>query len=90
MNVEHMMKLELAGETEVVGENALQCHFVHKFCGKLICFNLDGVGWGQNFVSAGAAFELSQPCMYICIIGTLTKYERTKIHRLLAPLWNDT
>jgi hypothetical protein len=29
MSVEQSVKWELAGETEVLGENLLQCHFVH-------------------------------------------------------------
>jgi hypothetical protein len=29
INVEHVVKCELAGETEVLGENLCQCHFVH-------------------------------------------------------------
>jgi hypothetical protein len=29
MNVEQSAEGELAGETEVLGENLLQCHFVH-------------------------------------------------------------
>jgi hypothetical protein len=29
MSVEHSVEWELAGETEVVGENLIQCHFVH-------------------------------------------------------------
>jgi hypothetical protein len=29
MSVKQMMELELAGETEVLGENLPQCHFVH-------------------------------------------------------------
>jgi hypothetical protein len=28
-NVEQLAKQELAGETEVLGENTPQCHFVH-------------------------------------------------------------
>jgi hypothetical protein len=29
MIVKHLMERELAGETEVFGENLPQCHFVH-------------------------------------------------------------
>jgi hypothetical protein len=29
MNMEHFVKLELAKETEVFGENLPHCHFVH-------------------------------------------------------------
>jgi hypothetical protein len=29
MSVEQSVERELAGETEVLGENLLQCHFVH-------------------------------------------------------------
>jgi hypothetical protein len=29
MSVEQSMEFELAGETEVLGENLSQCHFVH-------------------------------------------------------------
>jgi hypothetical protein len=29
MNVQQSVELELVGETEVQGENLLQCHFVH-------------------------------------------------------------
>jgi hypothetical protein len=29
MSVEQSVKWELAGETEVLGENVTQCHFVH-------------------------------------------------------------
>jgi hypothetical protein len=29
MNVEQLAEWELAGETEVVGENLPQCHFAH-------------------------------------------------------------
>jgi hypothetical protein len=30
MNAEHSVEWELAGETEVLGENLLQCHFLHQ------------------------------------------------------------
>jgi hypothetical protein len=30
MIVEQSVECELAGETEVLGENVLQCHFVHQ------------------------------------------------------------
>jgi hypothetical protein len=29
MNVEQSVELELAGETEILGENLPQCHFLH-------------------------------------------------------------
>jgi hypothetical protein len=29
MNMEHLVELELTEETEVLGENLPQCHFVH-------------------------------------------------------------
>jgi hypothetical protein len=30
MNMEQSVEWELAGETEVLGENLPQCHFIHK------------------------------------------------------------
>jgi hypothetical protein len=29
MSMEHLVESELAGETEVLGDNLPQCHFVH-------------------------------------------------------------
>jgi hypothetical protein len=30
MNVEYLVELEVAGETEVLGEKLTQCHFIHQ------------------------------------------------------------